>query len=472
MDKETKKQFRNVILLMIFTIFLGLGLTYLFNSVSAKTTDDKLSDFDKLTDKEKTKEIYKECMMANKIIDRPKINIFGTEYYPNAQGKVFLQFINSNDTVVNNGVCLIDIFYPNDTYLINDGFMVYLNNSDGLYYYLLDIPNDLGVYMVSAKCKYPQNITTVTASNDSYVYEFFPTTNYGSQTIMYATNTVAGFETRSLVLFNVSSISINSSSVVKLLLYKTGVGFNNVSVQRITSTWLENNVTWNNKPNTAEIYDMNGLAQAVGFYSWDITDLVRGWKNGTYTNYGLLLNASYVGSVSPSYTFNTRENANFKPYIQIINDVSTIQDTIRGGGEIHVSPKLECGILNITNTTIDTYQLNISNYTINSTNYLLNLSNYTVNITEYPLTINNYTVDTYTVNVTNTTVNSSDVANQVWNYPYRSVFNATYVQNVQNTTNALNVTSISDDVIDDIALRVISYFIALKDKLLTGVVIQ
>jgi len=81
------------------------------------------------------------------------INVFGTEYIPNEQGRVYLQLLE-NQEPVNNALCLIDIFSPNLTQIFDDAAMTYLNGSEGLYYFDMKIPMEPGVYMLTAKCLY------------------------------------------------------------------------------------------------------------------------------------------------------------------------------------------------------------------------------------------------------------------------------------------------------------------------------
>lgn len=63
-----------------------------------------------------------------------------------------------------------------------------------------------------------------------------------------------------------------------------------VNVHRITSDWSEMSVTWNN---FAGSYDHSVIGSftvtAPGWYSVDISDLVVDWLNGTYPNYGILI---------------------------------------------------------------------------------------------------------------------------------------------------------------------------------------
>jgi len=66
--------------------------------------------------------------------------------------------------------------------------------------------------------------------------------------------------------------------------------------ERITSTWIETEVTDSNKPGTSTPNTDTLAHQANGtWYKFNIIDIFTGWFNGTYTNYGIM----YKGSVAP-----------------------------------------------------------------------------------------------------------------------------------------------------------------------------
>lgn len=67
-------------------------------------------------------------------------------------------------------------------------------------------------------------------------------------------------------------------------------GARTVNVHRATAEWQENSVTWNNFGNSfaPEIVD-SFVADALGWHSADVTDLVSDWIDGIYPNYGLVL---------------------------------------------------------------------------------------------------------------------------------------------------------------------------------------
>ena len=80
----------------------------------------------------------------------------------------------------------------------------------------------------------------------------------------------------------------------------------NINIHRITNSWEELAVTWNNfggSYNPAIEATFN--ASSVGWTSVDVTSLVGSWLNGTYPNYGLLLDQ--VDKTYPRTEYDTRE---------------------------------------------------------------------------------------------------------------------------------------------------------------------
>ncbi len=95
-----------------------------------------------------------------------------------------------------------------------------------------------------------------------------------------------------------------------------------ISVHRITNTWDEHTVTWNNFGGAyaPSVYS-SFTADAVGWHSVDLTSLVQEWLNGTYDNFGFFMRQNEY--MSRFTRFNSRENVNFKPYLEICYTTET-----------------------------------------------------------------------------------------------------------------------------------------------------
>lgn len=99
-------------------------------------------------------------------------SVQGTDYSPGDNGRVFLKLIK-DDLPINDEVCLITIHDPasikgSTSYLIYDGLMNSIGE-DGLYYYDFTVPDEEGVYMVSAKCFVGENTTVFNPISDNLI---------------------------------------------------------------------------------------------------------------------------------------------------------------------------------------------------------------------------------------------------------------------------------------------------------------
>lgn len=136
---------------------------------------------------------------------------------------------------------------------------------------------------------------------DTYIREPMDT-NYATQPVLKIGQVASG-ELRSLIEFNLSSIpSENTIIDARLDLYLShSSNDNNITLKayRLTSPWNLTETGWYNRTSSdlwtteggdyAEEVDSIILTNETGWYNLTITSVVRGWVNGSYENYGLLL---------------------------------------------------------------------------------------------------------------------------------------------------------------------------------------
>jgi len=110
-------------------------------------------------------------------INNPKgeMTLSGTEYYPNDNAIIFLQLKDSQGIAIESGSCYLNVYTPliNGTHslFIDNAPMLHIaNGTDGIYYYDLITPSNLGVYMISAKCFYALNKVVIYDKEDLYNY--------------------------------------------------------------------------------------------------------------------------------------------------------------------------------------------------------------------------------------------------------------------------------------------------------------
>jgi hypothetical protein len=130
---------------------------------------------------------------------------------------------------------------------------------------------------------------------DSDVYEGNPSNNSGGYTALWV-----GYSTskwRAYLQFDLSPTPLPTGAVVtnaylKLYQYNfLGSGSFSVGLYKVTGNWGENSITWNNQPTSSSgaeafrtIYTSTGT-----WRTWYIDDLVKGWLDGSISNYGMLL---------------------------------------------------------------------------------------------------------------------------------------------------------------------------------------
>ena len=153
---------------------------------------------------------------------------------------------------------------------------------------------------------------------DADITQGFPTENSGTDGAI-----IVGYDdeaprsiSRGLIYFNIASLPSNQNILgatlrINYVDYYWGSDTpQKITTYRIPSNWVEGTVTWNNKPDYGESYGSQSIhGNAYGWYEFDVTNLVRGWYDGTYSNYGIMLRGVESDGIDASYrSFSTRES--------------------------------------------------------------------------------------------------------------------------------------------------------------------
>ncbi|MEI6058317.1 MAG: DNRLRE domain-containing protein [archaeon] len=183
-----------------------------------------------------------------------------------------------------------------------------------------------------------------TEGKDTYIRQN-SNNNYGDQQTLLVGKTAGGIEFRSLIEFNISEIPPENTITSALLsvYVSSATNTNNITIKlyRLTSSWVEGTGTigtgasWNNASESTpwstgggdyanELSSVTFTNQSSMWYNFTITSAVRGWINGSYSNYGLIListdagNGKYTSissaegtdsSLAPRITIDYTENA-------------------------------------------------------------------------------------------------------------------------------------------------------------------
>jgi len=153
-----------------------------------------------------------------------------------------------------------------------------------------------------------------------------------------------------------AALSIPSGSTFEsatLHIYVSESSNRGIAVRRITDSWDEMVVTWNNFGG-AYAPDVFGAiwANSVGWYVADVSALVEGWLNDTYSNHGMLL--EQVTGLYPRTTFDSREAAHV-PYLEICytTESGTVCEQISADGDAYIAeymPDVNTGLSEVLYT--------------------------------------------------------------------------------------------------------------------------
>lgn len=100
-------------------------------------------------------------------INVPKMDVHGTEYIPDQDGKVFIQLLDDDYQPISDSSCFTSIYYPDGNIFKYQQAMSYLG--EGIYDYDFITPFQAGVYPVSAFCTIPEiNFTVEGDVNDDF----------------------------------------------------------------------------------------------------------------------------------------------------------------------------------------------------------------------------------------------------------------------------------------------------------------
>ena len=173
----------------------------------------------------------------------------------------------------------------------------------------------------------PQDGSTI---NDSYIRENSGA-NFGSSNIIRVGKILSGPEHRGLIFFNLSNISSENTIIsAKIQLYvNNSLGNSNITVKvyRVSSYWNEFETNWTslnsstswNTPggDYSELLDYKTISNISGiYYNFSVTNAARGWINGSYPNYGIILisNDSTPGNYT-EFSSSTAETQIHRPKI-------------------------------------------------------------------------------------------------------------------------------------------------------------
>lgn len=207
--------------------------------------------------------------------------------------------------------------------------------------------------------------TPTSGTIDNTIGSSSATTNFGTLGFVQVSNGT-GDIFHGLVEFTGFSIpggETVTSALLDMYLQGTTSNARDIQVSRIIQTWTELGSTYNtydgtNNWNTAGCQgagtdkvgtpeDTISVGTGTGWYTWDVTNIVEGWRAGTFNNEGLILERSGA-SQSEQFLLRTREGADStRPQLAVT--------TVTSGGVTEIPPRLHS--LNKQYSTIIAHRL-------------------------------------------------------------------------------------------------------------------
>jgi hypothetical protein len=145
---------------------------------------------------DKMEDISANLSQIAKNTQKSVMSLHGTEYTAGQTAKVWLQLLNSTGLPIEDAVCFVDIYTPDNQIYVERATMTNFLH-DGIYYYDLAVPIFEGVYPVIAICYYdaietPNFATNITMINGSLDGGTITDTNAIDSTYLLTTETPLG----------------------------------------------------------------------------------------------------------------------------------------------------------------------------------------------------------------------------------------------------------------------------------------
>jgi hypothetical protein len=138
-----------------------------------------------------------------------------------------------------------------------------------------------------------QTVVALAPVGDTYIASDKPDENFGSGALFVGYNNTYGAE-RSLLYFDVDAVipaeaTINSARLQLHLSYANPPDDAAMAmiVRDLLTPWNELTVTWNTEPTWGDVWATSDVGTTMGWYEWEIGDLVTTWVDGTRDNNGV-----------------------------------------------------------------------------------------------------------------------------------------------------------------------------------------
>lgn len=223
------------------------------------------------------------------------------------ENNTIFYYDNSSLFVIGESTGLIN-FYVNSSMIENYNINISVNDSLGAEYSSVFNLN----VIENAPPSFPRNITKSISPNfDSYVDSQYNTTSYQGSEYLYLSD-ITGAIKRSYLNFSLSvipSIANLVESSLNLTINSASAGID-VSIFQVNSSLNSVNLTNANQPNISVALDNVSSVNAEESDSFNISNLVKSWFNGSSLNYGVSVRMQNENSNSNSIKYYSSNSPN------------------------------------------------------------------------------------------------------------------------------------------------------------------
>jgi len=288
------------------------------------------------------------------------LNVSGMNDFPifpeieNQSGKIGVNFMLDINATDEEGDDIS--YYDNASFFeinLTTGLIDFLVNDSMIGFHIINISindtyggnySDTFVLNISNNTAplFGKNFTTsITPNSDAYVDSNFAGSNFGGSEYLQASD-VSGSIKRSYLNFSLSGISnfalILFSSLN--LTIETNLSGTNLSLFLVNQTWESENITYNDQPTINPLVSSNfSSGNSQGEDSFNITDIVRGWFNGTLNNEGISVRFEDEASNRGSIRYYSKDSSNSTrwPFLYVVyNQTIANQTVIAGNNETDI----------------------------------------------------------------------------------------------------------------------------------------
>ncbi|MHA2252702.1 MAG: DNRLRE domain-containing protein [Candidatus Kariarchaeaceae archaeon] len=129
----------------------------------------------------------------------------------------------------------------------------------------------------------------VIASQDTWINSYYPTSTYGSDSILQSGyRTSGGWRMHTLLYFDISGCNGIASATLNIYVYDVWNLAIPHKIHIVSSSWTES-TSWNTQPSYISTVNITTGSLGIGSHSIDITPIAQDWEDGDLINYGLRL---------------------------------------------------------------------------------------------------------------------------------------------------------------------------------------